>query len=56
MDLGAVGDLIGFGIVFPGSKDTAGAYYSIEIEGPSAEELDEIEAEEEEAREAAGVA
>lgn len=39
--LNAVGDLIGFGIVFPGSKDHAGDYYAVELEIPAMEQIDE---------------
>ncbi|WP_055048094.1 Z1 domain-containing protein [Devosia sp. A16] len=45
--LDAVADLVGFGIVFPGSKDRSGDYYSVDIEPPAVEEAegneDEIE-------------
>lgn len=43
--LGAIGDLIGIGIVFPGSADGAGRYVSVQLEPASADELDEMEAE-----------
>lgn len=41
--LDAVGDLIGFGIVFPGRAEGAGGYYSVLLEPPSADDLEEIE-------------
>ncbi|MCD5991363.1 Z1 domain-containing protein [Pseudomonas sp. CDFA 553] len=42
-DLDAVGDLIGIGIVFPGTPDRAGDYFSVELDAPVPEknELDE---------------
>lgn len=39
--LDAVGDLIGFGIVFPGSLDRAGGWYSVELDVPTPEQLDD---------------
>ncbi|AOO80310.1 Z1 domain-containing protein [Bosea vaviloviae] len=41
--LDAVGDLIGFGIVFPGSVEGSGGYYSVRLEAPSADDLQDIE-------------
>ena len=41
--LDAVGDLVGFGIVFPGSPEGAGGYYSVRLEPPSADDLEDIE-------------
>ncbi|RVC43721.1 beta-1,4-mannanase [Mesorhizobium sp. M4A.F.Ca.ET.090.04.2.1] len=41
--LEAVGDLVGFGIVFPGSADGSGGYYSVRLEPPSADDLEDIE-------------
>ncbi len=41
--LDAVGDLVGFGIVFPGAAEGAGGYYSVRLEPPSADDLEEIE-------------
>jgi hypothetical protein len=41
--LDAVGDLVGFGIVFPGAAVGAGGYYSVRLEPPSADDLEEIE-------------
>ena len=42
--LAAIGDLIGFGMVFPGSKDHAGGYYSVDLDVPTPEEIDDEEA------------
>lgn len=39
--LDAVGDLIGFGIVFPGSMDRSGGWYSVELDIPTPEQLDD---------------
>lgn len=39
--LDAVDNLIGLGWVFPGSKDRAGAFYSVELNVPTPEQLDE---------------
>ncbi len=39
--LDAVEDLVGFGIVFPGSLDRSGGWYSVELEIPTPEELDD---------------
>ncbi|MFT8807199.1 Z1 domain-containing protein [Gluconobacter oxydans] len=41
--LDAVGNLVGFGIVFPGAAEGAGGYYSVRLEPPSADDLEEIE-------------
>lgn len=41
--LDAVGDLIGFGIVFPGSLDRSGGYYSVELDIPTPEQLEDDE-------------
>ena len=38
--LDAVGDLIGIGLVFPGSPDRAGGYYSVELDVPTPEQLE----------------
>ncbi|CUJ83542.1 Z1 domain protein [Ruegeria denitrificans] len=54
-DLNAVGDLIGFGIVFPGSDKASGAYVRVRLQEISADEIDEIEREEQEQARAAGV-
>lgn len=55
VDLDAVDDLVGIGIVFPGSREKAGEFFSVEIQGPSKEEVDEAEAQELESEMAAGV-
>ncbi|ATD68787.1 endonuclease [Luteimonas chenhongjianii] len=39
--LGAVDDLIGFGIVFPGELDRAGAYWAVELDVPTPEQLED---------------
>lgn len=39
-DLDAVGDLIGIGIVFPGTPGKAGSYYSVELDPPEPESSD----------------
>lgn len=39
--LDAIGHLIGLGWVFPGAKDRAGSYYSVELNVPTPEQLDE---------------
>lgn len=39
--LDAKGNLIGLGWVFPGAKDHAGSYYSVELNVPTPEQLDE---------------
>lgn len=44
--LKAVGDLIGFGIVFPGSMDRSGGYYSVELDVPTPEQLGDDEEQE----------
>jgi hypothetical protein len=41
--LDAVADLIGFGIVFPGSMDRSGNWYSVELDVPTPEQLDDDE-------------
>ncbi len=38
--LNAVGDLVGFGIVFPGAQDQAGEYFQVELDAPTPEQLD----------------
>lgn len=38
--LDAVGDPIGIGLVFPGSPDRAGGYYSVELDVPTPEQLE----------------
>jgi len=41
--LEAVGDVMGFGIVFPGSLDRSGSWYSVELDVPTPEQLSEEE-------------
>ncbi|TVR04915.1 MAG: beta-1,4-mannanase, partial [Deltaproteobacteria bacterium] len=53
--LDAVHDVLGFGVVFPGTKTEGGDYVSVELEGVSAEEIAAIEAEERTQMEVAGV-
>lgn len=43
VDLDAVGDLIGIGIVFPGAPDQAGDYYSVELDAPVPEQIESEE-------------
>lgn len=43
IDLDAVGDLIGIGIVFPGAPDQAGDYYSVELDAPVPEQIENEE-------------
>lgn len=54
--LDAAHDVLGFGLVMPGSRATGGNYISVLLSAPSPEELEQIEAEEQDAVEAAGVA
>lgn len=42
--LDAVGDLMGIGIVFPGSLDRSGGYFSVELDIPTPEQLEDEEA------------
>lgn len=51
----AVQDVMGFGIVFPGSATEGAQFVSVELETVSADEIDKIEAEEKAQAEAAGV-
>lgn len=51
----AVEDVLGFGIVFPGSVTEGAQFVSVELETVSADEIDKIEAEEKAQAEAAGV-
>jgi hypothetical protein len=44
--LDAVDDLVGIGVVFPGSPDQAGDYYAVELDVPTPEQLDDEGAEE----------
>ena len=53
--LSAVHDVLGLGIVFPGSVTEGGNYVSVELQPVSAEEIAEIEQEEAAQAEAAGV-
>lgn len=53
--LNAAFDVLGLGIVFPGSATEGGNFVSVELNLPSADEIDEIEAEEAAQAEAAGV-
>lgn len=39
IDLDAVGDLIGIGIVFPGTPDQSGDYFSVELDAPVPEQI-----------------
>lgn len=39
--LNATGDLMGIGIVFPGSLDRSGGYFSVELDIPTPEQLDD---------------
>ncbi|HEV7270172.1 Z1 domain-containing protein [Pseudoxanthomonas sp.] len=41
--LDAVGDLLGIGIVFPGSLDRSGGYFSVELDIPTPEQLEETD-------------
>lgn len=41
--LDAVDDLLGIGIVFPGSLDRSGRYYSVELDVPTPEQLEDNE-------------
>lgn len=43
MALNAVGDLIGMGIVFPGSLDRSGGYFSVELDVPTPEQFEDDE-------------
>lgn len=43
VDLNAVGDLIGIGIVFPGTPDQAGNYYSVELDAAVPEQIESEE-------------
>lgn len=53
--LDAVTDVLGYGIVFPGAKTEGGHYVSVELLPLSADEIEDIEAEELQQAEAAGV-
>jgi hypothetical protein len=43
--LDACADQIGIGIIFPGSAAGAGGYYHVDLDPPSSEELDDMDAE-----------
>jgi hypothetical protein len=49
--LDATGDLLAFGIVFPGAREGAGTYYSVVLKQPAADEQEERDVTEEEERE-----
>ncbi|WP_417536851.1 Z1 domain-containing protein [Methylophaga sp.] len=51
----AVSDILGYGVVFPGSKEASGNYFSIELEYVSGDEIDQIDDEERAQAEAANV-
>ena len=55
VSLGAESHVLGYGVVFPGSIAEGGDYVSVQLKPLSADELDEIEAEEQAQAEAAGV-
>lgn len=42
--LDAMGDLLGFGIVFPGVRDRSGNYFEVRLDAPSSEEIEVEEA------------
>lgn len=54
-DLNAAGDLIGFGIILPGSDEMAGRHVSVDLDQPDPDQLAALEEEERSAMEAAGV-
>ena len=41
--LNAVGDLVGLGIVFPGTRDRGGDYFAVELDPPTPEQVDQEE-------------
>ena len=41
--LDAVGDILGFGIVFPGSDAGAGGYVRVNLEAPSGDEIESLD-------------
>lgn len=53
--LDAVHDVLGFGIVFPGSITEGASFVSVDLQTISADEIEEIDAEEQAQAEAAGV-
>lgn len=54
-NLEAASDILGFGLVFPGSKDSSGSYFSVDLDYVSGDEIEEIDAEEMAQAEAAHV-
>ncbi|MDE0421608.1 MAG: Z1 domain-containing protein [Gammaproteobacteria bacterium] len=54
--LDAAFDVLGYGIVFPGSVTEGGDYVSVELQAPSAEEIEDMDAEHADQEVAAGVA
>lgn len=56
VDLDAARDVLGLGIVMPGSREAGGKYVSVRLAPPTPEDLERIENEEIDALEAAGVA
>jgi hypothetical protein len=56
VSLDAVMDVLGFGVVFPGSVTEGGNFVSVDLQPLSADEVDEIAAEEQAQAEVAGVA
>lgn len=55
VSLDAIDHVLGCGIVFPGSAEGAGGYYSVTLQGASADELDDVDREIEEQLEAGRV-
>lgn len=53
--LNAAGDLLGFGLVFPGSEEGTGGYVSVRLEAPSGDELESLDQEVDERQEAGDV-
>ncbi|MBW3196769.1 Z1 domain-containing protein [Marinobacter nauticus] len=54
-NLEAVSDILGYGVVFPGSKDASGNYFSVELDYVSGDEIEQIDEEERAQAEAADV-
>ncbi|MDS1308886.1 Z1 domain-containing protein [Marinobacter xiaoshiensis] len=54
-NLEALSDILGFGVVFPGSSDSSGKYFSVDLDFVSGDEIEEIDAEELAQAEAANV-
>lgn len=44
--LGAIEDIMGFGIVFPGQKDRSGGFFSVELDAPATDQFEEDQLEE----------